>query len=151
MKSLNHRLPLVGLLVLLIAAAGCNDNSDSSSAPATDASAAADTGGDQGTVDHTDADSMDGRQHGHHDHGADSGGATDMEKMMQGLAGLAETDRESAMKQHFCPVSDEMLGTMGTPVKVTVEGQDVWLCCDGCKQDLEADPQKYLAKIQTDQ
>ncbi|GIX00793.1 MAG: hypothetical protein KatS3mg111_4125 [Pirellulaceae bacterium] len=151
MKSLYHHLSFVGLLVLLIAAAGCNDKTDSSSTPATDASAASDTAGEQGADAHTDADSMDGHQHGHHDHDTDSGAATDMEKMMQGLAGLAEADRESAMKQHFCPVSDEMLGTMGTPIKVTVEGQDVWLCCDGCKKDLEADPQKYLAKVQANQ
>jgi Cu(I)/Ag(I) efflux system membrane fusion protein len=40
-----------------------------------------------------------------------------------------------------------MLGTMGAPEKVDVNGEMVWICCDGCKDKLLADPQKYLAKI----
>ena len=51
------------------------------------------------------------------------------------------------MKQHFCPVSGEMLGSMGVPEKVDVNGQPVWICCDGCKDKLLADPDKYLAKL----
>ncbi len=63
------------------------------------------------------------------------------------LAKFSEEDRQSAMKQHFCPVSGEMLGTMGAPEKVEVDGQNVWICCDGCKDKLLADPQKYLDKL----
>ena len=51
------------------------------------------------------------------------------------------------MKQHFCPVSGEMLGTMGAPEKVEVEGKQIWICCDGCKNKLLADPTQYLARL----
>ncbi len=86
-----------------------------------------------------------------HDHGPETHGdtakKTDMEKMTESLANFSEEDRASAMKQHICPVSDEMLGTMGAPEKVEVNGQSVWICCDGCKEKLLADPDKYLAKL----
>jgi YHS domain-containing protein len=36
---------------------------------------------------------------------------------------------------------------MGTPLKVTVDGRDVFICCDGCRKSLEDDPAKYLAKL----
>ena len=92
--------------------------------------------------------------HNDHDHSAHAEGdhnhaaqKTDMEKMAEQLATFSPEDRESAMKQHFCPVSGEMLGTMGAPEKVDVNGQPVWICCDGCKDKLLADPDKYLAKL----
>ncbi len=91
-----------------------------------------------------------------HDHGdkdqhdtASSGGGenSDMQKMHEALAKLPEADRASAEKQHFCPVTGEMLGLMGPPIKVDVKGQVVWLCCEGCKKELLKDPEKYLAKL----
>ncbi len=91
-------------------------------------------------------DQMD-HDHGDHDHGSDSAGKSDMEKMTETLVHFSEEDRQSAIKQHFCPVSGEMLGTMGAPEKVEVDGQSVWICCDGCKDKLLADPQKYLDKL----
>jgi YHS domain-containing protein len=63
------------------------------------------------------------------------------------MAGLSEADRAAAMAQKVCPVSGEMLGEMGTPIKVTVKGRDVFLCCEGCREKIEADPDKYLAKL----
>jgi len=84
--------------------------------------------------------------HGNHDHSAGTG-MTDMEKMEQTLAKLPEADRKSAMDQHICPVSGEMLGTMGLPKKMEVDGQTIWICCDDCKEKLLADPEKYLDKL----
>jgi YHS domain-containing protein len=63
------------------------------------------------------------------------------------LADLSEADRAAVLAQKVCPVSGQELGAMGTPIKVTVEGRDVFLCCEGCKDDLLADPGKYLAKL----
>jgi hypothetical protein len=63
------------------------------------------------------------------------------------FAALSEEDRAAAMAQQVCPVSDEELGSMGTPIKVTVNGRDVFLCCAGCKDKLLADPETYLAKL----
>lgn len=70
-----------------------------------------------------------------------------MDKMMPGLKELSPQDYKSAMAQHICPVSGEMLGTMGAPKKVDVDGEAVWICCDGCKAKLLAEPDKYLAKL----
>ncbi len=63
------------------------------------------------------------------------------------LASLSAEDRALAEEQKVCPVSGQALGSMGTPVKVTVAGREVLLCCQGCEQALRADPEKYLAKL----
>ena len=63
------------------------------------------------------------------------------------LAKLNDADRAIAEKQKLCPVSDKPLGGMGTPYKVSLEGKDVFLCCDGCEGTLKEDPEKYLAKL----
>ncbi|MEO8497837.1 MAG: hypothetical protein ABI614_22450 [Planctomycetota bacterium] len=81
--------------------------------------------------------------HAGHDHTAQS----DMEKMQAELAKLSPEDAASAASQHVCPVSGEMLGKMGAPQKVDVNGHDVWICCDGCKDKLLANPDEYLAKL----
>jgi len=72
---------------------------------------------------------------------------TSDEEIPAGLAGLSAADRELAIKQKVCPVSGEKLGEMGPPIKVTVAGHDVFICCPSCKEPLEQDPGKYLAKI----
>ncbi len=33
------------------------------------------------------------------------------------------------------------------PVKITVKGQTVFLCCAGCEESIKKDPDKYLAKL----
>ncbi|MEW4568230.1 hypothetical protein AB1L88_10210 [Tautonia sp. JC769] len=60
---------------------------------------------------------------------------------------LPEADAELALVQKACPVTDEPLGSMGVPVKVTVKDRDVFVCCAGCKGDVEADPDAILAKV----
>jgi YHS domain-containing protein len=47
-----------------------------------------------------------------------------------------------------CPVSGEKLGEMGKPFVFTYKGQEVKLCCPGCKKDFDKDPAQYLKKIQ---
>jgi YHS domain-containing protein len=47
-----------------------------------------------------------------------------------------------------CIVSGEKLGEMGKPVVFVYQGQEVKLCCSGCKKDFDKDPAKYLKKIQ---
>ena len=59
----------------------------------------------------------------------------------------SEADRALALAQKICPVSGDELGGMGTPIKVSVNGRDVFLCCEGCKEDLLAEPEKYLAPV----
>ncbi|MFZ0827234.1 MAG: hypothetical protein WAO02_07405 [Verrucomicrobiia bacterium] len=47
-----------------------------------------------------------------------------------------------------CPVSGEKLGEMGKPYAFVYQGQEVKLCCSGCKKDFDKDPAQYLKKIQ---
>lgn len=47
-----------------------------------------------------------------------------------------------------CVVSGEKIGEMGKPYVFTYQGQEVKLCCSGCKKDFDKDPAKYLKKIQ---
>ena len=70
-----------------------------------------------------------------------------LEKAKVELAKLSPEDRASAEKQHVCPVTGEMLGLMGPPKKVDMNGQQVWICCDGCREELLANPDKHLAKL----
>jgi len=46
-----------------------------------------------------------------------------------------------------CPVSGDKLGEMGEAYAFVYKGQQVKLCCDGCKKDFLKDPDKYLALI----
>lgn len=46
-----------------------------------------------------------------------------------------------------CIVSDEKLGSMGDPVVLAHEGQEVKFCCDSCTPKFKKDPAKYLAKL----
>lgn len=77
----------------------------------------------------------------------DAASTTDPNASDDPFAALPEADRLAALAQKICPVGDAPLGSMGTPIKVTIEGRDVYLCCDHCREDLEADPQKYFAKL----
>ncbi len=118
---------------------GCGSNSTEptgSSTPAAD--------GNHADHEHGEAD----HDHSEHAQDDDSHGSTDMDKMNAELAKLSPEDAASAGKQHICPVSGEMLGTMGAPKKVDMNGQQVWVCCDGCKDKLLASPDQYLAKLQ---
>ena len=78
--------------------------------------------------------------------GPDQGGPSDMDKMQSELQKLSPEDRASAEKQHICPVTGKMLGTMGSPQKIDVRGQQVWICCPGCRDELLNNAEKYLAK-----
>ena len=79
-----------------------------------------------------------------------AGHQTDQSKdpeIQKALASLSSEDRALAAKQRVCPVTEESLGAMGTPVKVRVLGRDVLLCCAGCEEELRAKANEYLAKL----
>jgi hypothetical protein len=69
------------------------------------------------------------------------------EDVVSALSQLSDADRTAALAQQVCPVSDEPLGSMGAPPKVTIEGQDVFICCAGCEEELRSKPDEYLAKL----
>ncbi|MBI2827216.1 MAG: efflux RND transporter periplasmic adaptor subunit [Planctomycetia bacterium] len=69
-------------------------------------------------------------------------------EIAEALAGLSAEDRKLAEAQRFCPVlEDSRLGAMGTPVKVMVDGQPVFVCCKGCTESALAAPAKTLTKV----
>lgn len=62
---------------------------------------------------------------------------------------LSPEDRKLAEAQGHCAVQENNpLGTMGVPVKVTLKGQPVFLCCPGCRDKAERDPDGTLARAQ---
>ena len=63
------------------------------------------------------------------------------------IAELPAEDQAAAQKQKICPVTDAALGSMGKPFKISVKDQDVFLCCEMCKDAVTDDPDKYLAKL----
>ena len=83
---------------------------------------------------------QDSDDHQHDDHG-DAGVATAMAK-------LSPEDRKEAEAQKFCVVmGDNLLGSMGTPLKLDVNGQPVFVCCSGCKSKALKNPEQTLATV----
>ena len=69
------------------------------------------------------------------------------------LAKLAPSDRKAAEAQKFCAVQDTIrLGAMGPPVKTTLNGTAVYLCCEGCRAAALRDPEQavYTARANRD-
>lgn len=66
---------------------------------------------------------------------------------MSGISELPESEQAAALEQKICPVSEEPIGSMGKPIKVSVESKDVFVCCEGCIDMVKEDPEKYLAKL----
>jgi Cu(I)/Ag(I) efflux system membrane fusion protein len=77
----------------------------------------------------------------HSDDGADA-------EVIAALAELPDEDRLAAAAQRYCAVMMESrLGSMGAPFKLTIEGQSVFLCCEGCKDTALGNPQQTLANV----
>jgi Cu(I)/Ag(I) efflux system membrane fusion protein len=78
---------------------------------------------------------------------AKSGGEDISEKIKTNLAKLPPQDQKLAAQQKFCPITGLLLGSMGVPVKITLQGQPVFLCCPGCVDEANKDPDKTLKKV----
>src|SRR5438874_2538467 len=64
-------------------------------------------------------------------------------------AKLSAEDRALVEAQEWCVISeDERLGSMGAPIKLTLKGKTVFICCGGCKKKAEANPEATLAKLE---
>ena len=66
------------------------------------------------------------------------------------LASCATTNTAGGAKPYTsddCIVSDNKLGSMGTPVTLVHEGQQVKFCCQPCVAKFKANPDKYLASL----
>jgi len=60
---------------------------------------------------------------------------------------LPADEQTLALKQVVCPVTGKHLGSMKVPIKVSAEGKTFYLCCDGCKEDVEKNPKAVVAKL----
>jgi hypothetical protein len=68
-------------------------------------------------------------------------------KQLAAIKQLPEAEQAVAIKQLVCPVNGGPLGAMGKPYKVTAEGRSFYLCCDGCEDEVKADPKAIIAKL----
>ncbi len=72
--------------------------------------------------------------------------APDAEEL-KNIEQLPAADRKLALAQHVCPITGAALGSMGVPVKITLRGQPVFLCCQGCVGKAKKDPEGTLRKV----
>jgi hypothetical protein len=76
------------------------------------------------------------------------GGSPPVDEVSKERAKLTTDDRALVDAQEWCVISnEERLGAMGAPVKLTIKGQPVFVCCKGCARRAEADPDKTLATL----
>jgi hypothetical protein len=68
---------------------------------------------------------------------------------LKNIEQLPAEDRKLALEQRVCPVTGEPLGSMGVPVKITLRGQPVFLCCKGCTGAAKRNPDEILKKLAT--
>ena len=72
-----------------------------------------------------------------------------VDKIKTALNKLDPADRKLAEEQKYCAVEPEnRLGSMGKPIKVMVENQPVFLCCEGCVKTAQKDAKKTLATVE---
>lgn len=127
--SVHFCTSLAAMLALTLACSGCGETASETAQPADGAQISED-----GHDDH---------EHDGHSHAGEGEVATAMAK-------LSPEDREIAESLKVCVVSGEELGSMGTPIKVEHDGQAAFLCCEGCRESFEADPEKFLAGLKSD-
>lgn len=64
------------------------------------------------------------------------------------LAKLGPEDRKLAEAQRYCAVETKNpLGSMGVPYRVMVQGEPVFLCCDGCETRAKAHADRTLERV----
>lgn len=54
---------------------------------------------------------------------------------MSGIAQLPVWEQEAALKQRICPISGDLLGSRGVPIRTVINGQSVFVCCHNCQQN----------------
>jgi hypothetical protein len=60
------------------------------------------------------------------------------------VAALTEADRPDLERQQLCPVTGARLSIMSHPVKVLIDGQPVYLCCENCIAKVQQNPRAYV-------
>ena len=71
---------------------------------------------------------------------------SDEAEVTAALAKLSDEDRKLASAQRDCVVLDNRLGSMGTPIKIMIDGKPVFLCCEGCRKKALANAKASLSR-----
>lgn len=64
-------------------------------------------------------------------------------------AASAESTAAKPYPLDVCLVSGEKLGSMGEPVVIVHDGQEIKFCCDSCLPKFRENPEKYLSQLET--
>jgi hypothetical protein len=63
------------------------------------------------------------------------------------LSEATAADQPAIQRQRICPVTQLPLGKHGPPIKVSVNGRELFVCCQGCVDKVLQEPDAYLQKI----
>jgi len=70
-------------------------------------------------------------------------------KASANLAKLPAKERAEAEAQKYCVIANKnLLGLMGAPIRLELDGKPVYVCCKGCVKKAKADPAAALAKAE---
>ncbi len=59
---------------------------------------------------------------------------------------VTAADSAAIQQQGKCPVMDTPLGAHGAPLKITIDGRPLFVCCQGCVRKVQQNPAYYLRK-----
>jgi hypothetical protein len=68
--------------------------------------------------------------------GSKKSSSADVEALLAKLK-LSDRDRAIALRQRVCPITGLPLGSMGAPVAAKGAGEEIQLCCEGCRERFE--------------
>lgn len=72
-----------------------------------------------------------------------------LKKATAAIAKLPAADQLLAEAQLFCPIEEgSRLGSMGTPFKLMLDSQPIFLCCKGCVDSARENSEATLAKVE---
>ncbi len=69
------------------------------------------------------------------------------QKDLANIQKLPPADREAALRQKTCPATGLPLGSMGVPIKITVDGRSFFICCDHCTERANAESDRVLKQL----
>lgn len=73
-------------------------------------------------------------------------GTVSIPAAMKDIALLPAKEQAAALRQQTCPVTKAPLGSMGKPIRVSVSGRSIYVCCQGCVNAVKSNPAKYLTQ-----
>jgi hypothetical protein len=69
------------------------------------------------------------------------------EKIETAMSKLSAEDRLAAVAQRVCPVTGELLGFMGKPIKISQGDRHLFVCCAGCEEEAQTKFDEFYAQL----